>query len=113
MPHIMYVIRIIKQRNAFFQDDDCKFKAANVGATCKSYTVVKSGSERDLKKAVASVGPISVAIDASAASFQLYSSGVYNEPDCSSTMLDHGVLAVGYGTLKRKEYWLVKNRLVQ
>lgn len=66
-------------------------------------------SESDLQVAVATVGPISVAIDASHQSFQVYRSGVYYEATCSSTQLDHAVLVVGYGTYYGQDYWLVKN----
>jgi cathepsin L len=50
---------------------------------------------------------VSVAIDASHTSFQLYSTGVYYEPACSSSQLDHGVLVVGYGTDSNgTPYWV-------
>jgi C1A family cysteine protease len=55
--------------------------------------------------------PISVAIEADQAGFQLYTSGVF-EGVCG-TNLDHGVLVVGYGTDTSydpaRDYWKVKN----
>ena len=90
-------------------DDHCNFNASDEVAHVKSCKDIPSGSEKALQQAVATVGPISVAIDASHESFQNYAGGVYNEPRCSSTELDHGVLVVGYGTYKGKPYWLVKN----
>lgn len=35
--------------------------------------------------------------------------GIYDEPFCSDTDLDHGVLVAGYGTENNKDFWLVKN----
>jgi len=90
-------------------DNKCRFKAANVGATDTGFVDIKAQNETDLQNAIATIGPISVAIDASQDSFQFYKSGVYNEPDCSSTELDHGVLAVGYDTDGNKPYYIVKN----
>jgi len=91
------------------QDGTCSYSASNCGSTLATYTDVASGSETDLQDAVANQGPVSVAIDASHNSFQFYSTGVYYEPDCSATQLDHGVLAVGYGSVSSSDYWIVKN----
>ncbi|KAL5019855.1 hypothetical protein ScPMuIL_002747 [Solemya velum] len=91
------------------RDDKCHFVKADVGATDTGYVDITKGSEGDLKTAAATVGPISVGIDASHDSFQLYRSGVYNERRCSKTQLDHGVTVVGYGTHEGNDYWLVKN----
>jgi len=74
-------------------------------ATISSYTDVAQ-SENDLLNAVA-VTPVSVAIEADQEAFQFYSSGVMTG-DCG-TNLDHGVLAVGYGTDNGTDYWKVKN----
>jgi len=89
--------------------NSCKFKPADIGDTISSYTDIPQGSESALETA-ANQQPISVGIDASNYSFQLYTGGVYYEPECSTTQLDHGVLVVGYGTSTTgTNYWLVKN----
>ncbi|GFS28316.1 cathepsin L [Nephila pilipes] len=91
------------------QDGTCHFKKSDVGATITGYVDIHSGDEEALKQAVATIGPISVAIDASHESFQTYQDGIYDEPECSTDELDHAVLAVGYGTEDGSDYWLVKN----
>lgn len=71
-------------------------------------TQVKKGDEGDLKIAVYTQ-PVVAAVDAGHSSFQLYRSGVYYEPRCSSSRLDHAILVVGYGTLEGKDFWIAKN----
>lgn len=92
------------------ENDRCRYNKENSGASDVGYVDIPTGDEEKLKAAVATVGPISVAIDASHQSFQFYSDGIYYEPECSSEELDHGVLVVGYGTDDEgQDYWLVKN----
>jgi len=93
------------------EDDPCRFNKQDIGATDVGYMDVPEGDEQALKEAIAIHGPVSIAIDASQSSFQFYHKGVYDDPNCSSTQLDHGVLAVGYGTDSDsgRDYWLVKN----
>lgn len=90
-------------------DSQCRYNAANSGATDKGFADIEQGSEKKLKDALASIGPVAIAIDASQQSFQFYSEGVYYDPNCSSEQLDHGVLAVGYGSENGQDFWIVKN----
>jgi len=81
------------------------------GVTLKGYVNVTEGSEKALQDAVATMGPVAVAIDAAHPEFEFYSQGVYYNPKCNSSIdaLDHEVLVVGYGTENGEDYWLVKN----
>ena len=85
----------------------CKYDKSKgvVGAT--SFKSVTKNSPDQLKAAL-NDGPVSVAIEADKAVFQQYTGGVLTGAACG-TQLDHGVLAVGYGTENGQEYILVKN----
>ncbi len=93
------------------RDRTCQYNPSEGVTKVSGYQDIQRFIEMDLKTAVHNVCPISVAMDASHRSFQLYHSGVYDERLCSQTKLDHGVLAIGYGTDSGSgmDYWLVKN----
>jgi C1A family cysteine protease len=92
------------------QDGTCKFDKSKVVVTISSYKDVTPNDNNALMSALAQQ-PVSVAINAASTSFQFYSGGVYDDASCpsDSSDLDHGVLAVGYGTMNGKDYFKVKN----
>lgn len=91
-------------------EKQCRFNPSNVGATMSSFVDVPD-NELALTEACKEKGPISVAIDGAWISLRFYKSGVYYEPQCYTTKLNHGVLVVGYGTEEDtgKEFYWVKN----
>ena len=90
-------------------DGKCTYNPKTSGATDTGFVDLPPEDESKLQQAVALIGPISVAIDASHNSFQFYHDGIYYEKHCSQSNLDHGVLVVGYGSENGEDYWIVKN----
>lgn len=116
--------------------NECRTDCDDVpGTIVKTFVDVPPGDEKALLSAIA-MQPISIAIQADQVRrtrscpnsicsscdsshrlceqfvFQFYKSGVLTDDSCGKdAMIDHGVLAVGYGTdlETQKPYWLVKN----
>ena len=80
--------------------------SVNSKSKVQSYVDVTASSDTAMMTAL-SKQPVSVAIEADQASFQLYKSGVFT--GSCGTNLDHGVLVVGYGTESGSDYYKVKN----
>jgi len=83
-------------------------KQAKKVASITGFTDVPANNEAALEDAVASKGPVSVAINV-VSDFQFYSSGIYNGA-CSSSAsaLNHGVVVVGFEN-SGSAYWIVRN----
>ncbi|OXA52382.1 cathepsin L1 [Folsomia candida] len=89
------------------QNTACKYVATTNAGKVASYAYTKQDDEADLKAKLATIGPIAVAIDAS--NIQNYVSGIFS---CANfTAVNHGVLAVGYGTdsATNTDYYIIKN----
>ena len=86
----------------------CAYNKSKAVVLVDKATKVTPGSSSALVAAIAQ-GPVSVAIEADTRVFQGYTGGVLNSAACG-TSLDHGVLAVGYGTdASAGPYYIVKN----
>ncbi|KAL8177824.1 UNVERIFIED_CONTAM: hypothetical protein K2H54_020381 [Gekko kuhli] len=88
----------------------CHYNPQERAANCTSLVAVQRGSEAALQQAVATVGPVSVAVDAHNFPFHFYKSGIFSSIFCSD-VVNHAMLAVGYGISQEdgKEYWILKN----
>jgi len=104
----------IKQ-NGLSSEDDYKYTA--IHETCKKATKVLSTisdfkslnvGEDVLKTAVGTVGPVSIGLNADD-NWQLYGGGIFDNHLCNGNVINHGVLAVGYGEANNKDFWIIKN----
>ncbi|UJR07000.1 hypothetical protein I4U23_011289 [Adineta vaga] len=91
------------------KENTCTFNTSNVIVKVCGYVELPSGNETALQQATAFIGPIATSVDAGHTSFQLYKSGVYDEPQCRPDFPDHGIFVIGYGNESGKDYWLLKN----
>ena len=76
------------------------------GSDVSKPVAVAANSDSAMMTAIAQQ-PVSIAIEADEASFQLYKSGVFT--GSCGTNLDHGVLLVGYGSSSNGDYYILKN----
>ena len=87
----------------------CKYDASKATGRVSRYINIAMGDEQDLMCKCYKHGVIACAVDAQLESFQLYSSGIYSDPACSTTYVNHGVNVVGWGADGSVKYWIVRN----
>lgn len=95
------------------KNSKCEFNVNNVGARILNWTDIPIGDENSMLDAIANVGVLSVALDASK-QWQLYNGGILKPREylgCSSDpgRADHGVAIVGYGSENGEDYWIIRN----
>jgi len=89
-------------------EGSCKYDPTKVIAKISKVNTVAS-SDAAVTEALVNC-PVAAAIDASQSSFQFYSSGIYSDPACSTTQIDHAVELVGYGVSRAgTDYYILKN----
>lgn len=101
--HMIKAFEYVKQNGINAESDykyearngTCRFNKKKIVLKIKGYATTKRDDEQELIKAIANVGPVSVAIHATD-NLQFYTSGLFTDDTCSKDKLNHGVLAVGY-----------------
>ena len=90
------------------QSGSCSGTGNSVANSAPSGYVDVTPNDVNALAAAVAITPVSIAIQANQPAFQSYKSGVLTGK-CGQ-QLDHGVLAVGYGTENGVDYWLIKVR---
>ncbi|KAN0028681.1 hypothetical protein ACTFIV_010530 [Dictyostelium citrinum] len=88
---------------------ECTYNNIDSNARASKYVLILRNDENSLANAIATVGPVSVAYDASTIEFMYYKSGIYHSKDCNKDRTTHAVLVVGYGSENGVDFWIIKN----
>jgi len=97
---------------SYFGDDfdNCGFNASRTKpvATVKDYVNLPSNDYLSLMEALAFKGPVVVSVDAT--NFRDYEEGVFDGCNMEDPVINHAVVAVGYGTDdEHGDYFIVRN----
>ncbi|KAK4871738.1 hypothetical protein RN001_015862 [Aquatica leii] len=84
---------------------NCQFNKDRALVNISSWAILPAKNERAMEIAITKIGPIAASINASPHTFQLYHSGIYDDPFCSSHTVNHAMVIVGY----TKDAWILKN----
>jgi cathepsin L len=76
-------------------------------ASISGFAQLPSNDGLALAMAIATAGPVAVALDANA--WYLYSSGIFDSCNKTNPDINHAVLVVGYGIENGTKYWTVRN----
>lgn len=90
-------------------ENTCKYSEDKKGAEIKGFMAIKVGDENEMKRIIATKGPIACSVHAGIDTFIQYKNGIYNDDECKKGDLDHSILVVGYGSENGHDYWIIKN----
>jgi cathepsin L len=94
----------------------CRYnQTTSIGTTFGYARLFPPGNETFLRDFVASVGPVAFGMNGGLDTFVFYSSGIYDDPNCTPGT-SHSAVIVGYGTVRYKsgrtvDYWLCKVKI--
>lgn len=90
----------------------CRYNSRDTQLRISNFVMIEQHNEEALADTVASVGPVSVAYDASTREFMYYLKGIYYSDNCSKYRTTHAVVVVGYGNENGVDFWIIKVKYI-
>ncbi|OHS93467.1 Digestive cysteine proteinase 2 [Tritrichomonas foetus] len=90
-------------------DGTCQYDQDKAVGSLSDIIGIEFCNEDDLQAKCEQYGPVTSMIDASHASFQLYSYGIYDEPQCKQMGVTLYTTIVGFGVEDGVKFWIVRN----
>ncbi|XP_063147044.1 procathepsin L-like [Candoia aspera] len=89
-------------------DKNCHYDPEKSITRCSSVGLIMENDEDGLQQAVATIGPVTVAVDTRSSKFHYYKSGIFKENWSGKRQLTHAMLVIGYNN-SSSGYWILKN----
>ncbi|KAM6463644.1 procathepsin L-like isoform 2-T3 [Liasis olivaceus] len=89
-------------------DQSCRYDPEEAVTRCRGFGFIMEKDEDGLQQAVATIGPVTVAVDTRSSKFKFYKSGIFKEHWSGERRMTHAMLVIGYNN-SSSGYWILKN----